>query len=104
MSAASRRKGVAGEREVAKAFEAAGWTVRGLEASGDHVVFRGRNGNERLSLHLECKRQERVRLPEWLRQAEAEAPPGVPPVVVLRQSHGPWIACLKLDDLLEVIR
>lgn len=106
MSAASRRKGVAGEREVAVRFEQAGWTVRGLEGLGDHLAYSPwppSQPSSRTVLHLESKRQERLRLPEWLEQARAEAPPGVPPVVVFRQSRGQWIAALPLDDLLELI-
>lgn len=106
MSAASRRKGVAGEREVADKFRAADFTVRGLEGQGDWLAMRRidypGNGHY-ITLHLEIKRQERVRLPEWLEQARAEAPPDVPPVVVFRQSRGQWIAALPLDDLLELI-
>lgn len=107
MSAASRRKGVAGEREVALRFEQAGWTVRGLEGQGDQLcvkrVHQRTHNRLTTTLHSEVKRQERLRLPEWLEQARAEAPPGVPPVVVFRQSRGQWIAALPLDDLLELI-
>lgn len=98
MAASSRRKGIAGEREVARLFEAAGWAVRGLEAEGDHLCL-SRDG---LALHSEVKRHERVRLPEWLRQAEAEAPPGAVPVVSFRQSRGRWYVALPLSDFLEV--
>jgi hypothetical protein len=113
VSAASRAKGVRGEREVALRFEQAGWTVRGLEGQGDQLCVKlaapslsdaahGRD-TPAVTLHVECKRQERLRLPEWLEQARAEAPPGVPPVVVSRQSHGQWVAHLPLDDLLRLI-
>lgn len=116
MSAASRRKGVLGEREVAQAFEQAGWTVRGLEGQGDQLCVRLVKLPEYMkptaaelasgalrTLHVEVKRQERLRIPEWLEQARTEAPPGVPPVLVFRQSRGQWIACLPLDDLLRLI-
>lgn len=107
MGAASRRKGLAGEREVALAFEAASWHVRGLEGGGDHFTVKMVERSEEYArtavAHIEVKRQERLRLPEWLAQAAAEAPPGVPPVLVFRQSRGRWYACLPLDDLLELI-
>lgn len=120
--AASRRKGLAGERECADVFIDAGWTLRGLESSGDWLAFKGTpphdNGYTYLdgkqvavtynypgyrSLHVEVKRQERLRITEWVTQAEAEAPPGVPPVVVFRQSRGRWYAVVALDDLLGKI-
>ena len=53
-------------------------------------------------LHVESKRQERVRIPEWMRQATAEAKNGRVPVVVFRQSRGEWTATLRLVDLLEL--
>lgn len=95
MAASSRRKGVAGEREVARVWQGAGFEVRGLEGAGDHLVITG-NGR---TLHSEVKRQERVQLPLWLRQAEAEAPSGCVPVVCFRQNRGRWYAALPLDDL-----
>lgn len=114
--AASRRKGLSGEREAADLFIEAGFTLRGLENSGDWLALRERRWfkpegwvdadvttRERMTLHIEVKRQERSRVPEWLAQAESEAPPGVPPVVVFRQSRGKWIAALPLSDLLGLI-
>lgn len=100
MPASSRRKGIVGEREVARVYEAAGFEVRGLEGSGDHLVA-CRDG---LVVHSEVKRQERVRMPEWLAQAEAEAPPGAVPVVAFRQNRGRWYAALPLDQLVELLR
>jgi Holliday junction resolvase len=100
MGAMSRRKGVRGEREVTLAFEAAGFEVRSLEATGDHLAI----GPPRIgspTLHLEAKRHERVRLPEWIRQAELEAPAGAFPVVVYRQSRSPWRVNLELEHFLR---
>ena len=54
------------------------------------------------TLHLEVKRQERLQLPSWLRQAAAEAPQGVLPVVAFRQNRGEWYAALRLADLAEL--
>jgi Holliday junction resolvase len=98
MSAATRRKGLTGEREVADRVQDAGWELRGLESSGDWLALRGAH-----TLHLEVKRQERLKVPEWLKQAALEAPIGVPPVVCFRQSHGEWYAALRLDDLMGLI-
>lgn len=107
--AASRRKGLVGEREVADLFESWAWEVRGLEGSGDWLAFLSTANRQvmpcvPLSLHVEVKRQERLRLPEWIAQAKAEAPSGVPPVVVFRQNRTEWVAALPLANLLEVIR
>jgi Holliday junction resolvase len=99
MAASSRRKGIAGEREVARVFQAAGLAVRGLEGAGDHLVICA-NG---VTLHSEVKRAERLKLPEWLRQAAAEAPQGTVPVVSFRQNRGEWYAALPLAALAELL-
>jgi Holliday junction resolvase len=98
VAASSRRKGVRAEREVAAIWQAAGFEVRGLEGLGDHVVICG-NG---LTFHSEVKRQERLKLPEWLRQAADEAPQGTVPVVAFRQNRGAWYAALPLSALVEL--
>jgi hypothetical protein len=99
MAASSRRKGVKGEREVARIWQAAGFDVRGLEGLGDHVVICG-NG---VTIHSEVKRAERLKLPEWLRQAAAEAAQGTVPVVAFRQNHGEWYAALPLEALAGLV-
>jgi Holliday junction resolvase len=96
----SRQKGLAGEREVARAWQAAGFEVRGLEGGGDHLIVCRRG----LVLHSEVKRAERLKLPEWLRQLEAEAPPGSVPVLTFRQNHTEWTAALPLAELIELVR
>lgn len=79
----SRAKGTTFEREVAATFEAAGFAVRGLEAGGDHFVI-SRDGTV---LHVEAKRHERLRVPEWLEQLERDAPAGARRALVFRQSR-----------------
>lgn len=97
MGASSRRKGVAGEREFARLWERAGWTVRGLEAAGD--LWLERDG---LTLHAEVKRQERPQIPLWVRQCERECAEGVPFVLGWRASRQPWQAAMRLRDFLAV--
>lgn len=98
MPASSRRKGVLGEREVARIWQAAGFEVRGLEASGDHLVVCA----DGVTIHSETKRAERLKLPEWLRQTADEAAQGTLPVLAFRQNRTPWYAALPLTDLAEL--
>ena len=108
----SRRKGVTGERECADLWVASGWTARGVEGSGDWLAIREReyppdvfhltSHRETVTVHVEVKRQERLRM-AWHEQAKAEAPSGVPPVVCWRPNRGEWLAMLPLNDLLELI-
>lgn len=99
MSVHSRNKGVRGEREVAKVFTDAGLEVRGLEGLGDHLIVAAGN----VTLHSEVKRQERVRIPEWIAQAVSEAPAGTIPTVIFRQNRGRWYATIPLENLVTLI-
>lgn len=92
-------KGVKYEREVADLFTAHGFTVRGLEQAGDHLII-CRDG---LLLASECKRHERIRLPEWWKQAVDDAPDGSIPLVTFRPSRTRSRSLLWTDDLARLI-
>lgn len=81
-------------------FREAGLEVRGLEAAGDWLCVR----TNAAPVHVEVKRAERLKLPEWLRQAATEAPADALPVVAFRQNHGRWHAVLELAELVELLR
>lgn len=100
MSRMSRDKGLVGEREVKHAFAAGGFDARGTEGQGDHLIVCGSG----LVLHIEVKRAETLRLPDWTRQAEGEAPQGTVPVVCYRSNREPWRVSMKLDDLIALLR
>lgn len=95
----ARAKGLAFEREVAAAFTAAGFAVRGLEAGGDHFVVQA----DGAAIHVECKRQERPRLELWLRQQERDCPPGVLPLLVWRKNRAPAYAVLPLEQVIPLL-
>ncbi len=111
MSAASRRKGLAGEREVAALFEACGFAVRGLEGSGDHLCIRRPTlvtMNEKvyaggLTIHSEVKRAETTKIWQWLAQLEAEAPPGTLPLLSFRRNRSSWYGCAPLAALVKLL-
>ena len=94
---ASRTKGVAGEREVAALWQAAGFTVRGLESAGDWLVVQ-RDGRV---LHVETKRHERPQWGEWVKQARADAPQGVPWLVFSRRNRGRWLVMQDAKHVIE---
>jgi hypothetical protein len=87
MSRMQREKGRKAEAEVRRIYERHGFTVRGLEGTGDHLAV-----GHGLVIHSEVKRQEVLRLPLWCRQAYAEAPTGSLPVVAFRKSRERWAA------------
>ena len=94
MGRSQRDKGRKGEREVALIYEGAGFEIRGLEGSGDHLAI-----GYGLTIHSESKRQEVTRPWLWDAQANAEAPPGALPVVAFRRNLSPWIAQVRLEPL-----
>lgn len=98
MSRTERRKGLRGEHEVAALLRLHGFTVRGLEGSGDHLAI-----GHGLTIHVECKRQEVARPWLWGEQALREAPAGTLPLVAMRRSRCPWYALVPLDELLGAI-
>lgn len=100
MSKASRDKGLLGEREVAALFAGAGMSVRGLEGLGDQLVVRA----DGVTFHIEVKRAETLRIPEWLRQARDEAPAGTMPILAHRRNREQWYATLPLEALIALIR
>jgi Holliday junction resolvase len=101
VSRAEREKGARGEREVAAILrEHRLPAVRtpnsgGLHIRGDLIGVPG--------WHFEVKRQETLRLPQWIRQARGDAENGDVPVVAFRQSGGEWYAVLPLADLARLI-
>ena len=99
MSKRERDKGLRGEREVRALVEQQGLAARGLEGQGDHLVVCA----DALTLHLEVKRQERIEIAKWCRQAEADAPAGTVPIVVFRRSKEPWRATLDFGHLLALL-
>jgi hypothetical protein len=91
----TRKKGVLFEREVATAWEEAGFEVRGLESGGDHLVV-ARDGDV---LHLEAKRREHLKLDTWLRQQEADCPRPLRRALVFRLSRRPAYAVEPFEQL-----
>jgi Holliday junction resolvase len=100
VSASERRKGAAGEREAAAIFRAHGFDCDRVPNSGGLRLNGDLYGS--VPVHVEVKRHETLRLPAWLRQAEAECD-GRTPVVAFRQSGGRWYGVLPLDDLAELL-
>lgn len=91
MSAMSRTKGAAFERTVANLLtEATGsrWRRRVRQHDADSDVV----ADDPAMAHLvvECKHADRLCLPDWWRQAQAQCQrPGQIPVLVYRQTGGP---------------
>lgn len=103
MGRRERDKGARGERELAAVLTAAGFpATRGRQHHGgadapdvrcDHLP----------GLHLESKRCERLSVYAALAQAAEDAGDRVP-VVCHRRNGREWVAILRLEDLLDLIK
>jgi Holliday junction resolvase len=99
VSRSQRRKGIDGEREVARLMEGYGYTLRGLESGGDWIAVGGS-----LPLAVEVKRQEVLRIPLWQRQALADRVPGTLPLVAFRASRSAWWGMSPLEEMLGALK
>ena len=106
MGRAQRQKGSRGELEVRDIFRRGGFgSDRTPNSGGLHipadvsVTFDG----EDCGLHVESKFHERVRIREWIAQAEGDCPDGCVPIVAWRQSRMPWRVDLDLETFVLLL-
>ncbi len=101
MSASQRRKGAAGERELAQLLsEQLGWVVTrklGQARDGGDDIQTGK-------FRWECKRRKSIAVYEFMDQITAACGPGDVPVVAMRADGKGWLVMLKLEDALPLIR
>lgn len=106
MGKASREKGARGERELAKVYRAHGFPdVERVPNSGGLWIPGDLAGCD--GIHIECKRQETLHLPEWIAQAEEDAEEDTIPTVHFRRNypkvpHEWWVA-LALEDFAPML-
>ena len=103
MGKPSQRKGRAGEPELTRILQGRGYDVHaGVSRSyGSEPDLTGLPG-----VHIECKRVERLNVPEAMAQAARDSErfrDGVP-AVFHRRSREPWLVTMYLDDWLELYR
>lgn len=102
MSINSRNKGKAGELELSNLLKEHGFkTRRGQQysgASGDADVI------GLPSLHIECKRVERLQLDKAMEQSKADCEEGSIPTVMHRKNYQEWLVTMRLEDFLEIYK
>lgn len=93
----SQRKGADGERELAALLREYGYPVErgGSLSFGEVPDLTGLPG-----IHIECKRVERLNVPEAMKQAmrDAEKFHDGAPTLFHRRSREPWLATMCLHD------
>lgn len=103
MTINSRNKGKVGELELAAVLKEHGFEARrgqqysGGDTSQDLI-------HDILGVHIECKRVEAGNLYTWLEQAIRDAAPGKMPVVMHRRNRQEWVAVLRLEDFLKLVK
>lgn len=101
MSGSERRKGNAGELEVARIFQAAGFDCDRTPNSGGLRIRGDLHGD--LPLHVEVKRQETARPWLWAAQARADAEVGERWLVAMRRSRDEWLALMPLVTVMRLL-
>lgn len=96
----SKRKGGAGERELAGILKEHGFdTRRGHQFNGqtDEADVIGLPG-----IHIECKRVENLNIYKALEQSIRDARTGETPVVMHRRNRDKWKVTMLLEDWLRL--
>lgn len=102
----AKRKGTAGENELASILREAG-----IRAQRNDQIFRGGAGNPDVSaeigslkLHIEVKRAERLNVPEAMKQAIRDAAAGYFPLVAHRRNREEWLVTMPLLLLVKELK
>lgn len=101
MGKASQRKGADGERELAAVLRGYGYEIErgGSLSYGEVPDLTGLPG-----VHIECKRVERLNVPEAMRQAvrDSERFHDGLPALFHRRNRQPWLVTLRLEDFMRL--
>lgn len=98
----SRRKGAAGERELARRLKSYGYDCRrgqqycGANGDADVVGLPG--------IHVECKRVERLDLYGAVDQSKRDTRPGELSTVMHRKNNCEWLVTMTLDEWIKIFR
>lgn len=96
----SRRKGAAGERELANKLKDYGYSARrgqqycGANGDADVVGLPG--------IHIECKRVEKLNLYDAMSQSVKDAMENEIPAVFHRKNNCEWLVTLRMDDFMKL--
>lgn len=101
-----KRKGTAGENELAELLRQSG-----IRAFRNDQIFRGGAGNPDVSaeiaeipLHIEVKRVEHLNVTEAMNQAIRDAAEGAFPVLAHRRNREKWLVTMPMMGLIEILQ
>jgi Holliday junction resolvase len=99
----SSRKGAAGERELAALLRDEGYIVArgGTQSYGELPDLIGLPG-----IHIECKRVEKLNVPEAMQQSmrDAEKFRDGKPALFHRRSRSPWLVTMLFTDWIKLYK
>lgn len=97
----SKRKGAAGELELAKLLTFYGYEARrGYQFDGKDIAdVIGLPG-----IHIECKRVEKLNMLEALKQSKRDSSGDELPAVFHRRNREPWQVTMTFDDWIQLYR
>ena len=104
MAINSKRKGAAGERELAKKLNEYGFSTR------RSVQYNGKAEDGQADLvglphiHIECKRVEKLNLYDAMTQAKHDSKHGELPTVFHRKNNCEWLVTMRLEDWMELYK
>ena len=96
----SKKKGAAGERELANKLKEYGYDCRrgqqycGANGDADVVGLPG--------IHIECKRVERLNVYDAISQAVSDAKKDESPAVFHRKNNCEWLVTMRIDDFMKL--
>ena len=99
----SKRKGKAGELELAKKLREYGYDARRT------VQYNGKSEEGKADLlglpgvHIECKRTERLSIYDAMAQAKADSK-GEIPCVFHRKNNSKWLVTMEIDDFMKLYK
>ena len=103
MGKSSQRKGRDGERELRDRLREYGYAVECGEpvSFGEDPDLVGLPG-----IHIECKRVERLNVPEAMQQAvrDSEKFQDGMPALFHRRNRQPWLVTIRLEDFMRLYR
>lgn len=101
MGASQRRKGAAGERELAQILtNELGWVCK-------RNIGQSRDGGDDITLgkfRIEAKRRKAIAVYDWVDQVVKAAGPADVPMVICRADNRDWLVVMRLEDALPMLR
>ena len=100
MATNGKRKGKAGELELAHKLQEYGYDAK------RSVQYNGKDGQADVvglpHIHVECKRQEKLNIYDAIEQAKRDAKNGDFPTVFHRKNRCNWLVTMELNEFMQL--